>query len=176
MSDAQIDGGDNGAKAQDTVAGFVGDQDNEGAVRWYGIYSGALALGSLVFYEFINNNMGGKQISSFSGHWLTNSYVYSPVFIMWLMVTFFDSEMMRVFFQMVVTLSIFASFYDHWSDLITLVNSNFGGLSVSFWIWWAVHAAATIVEQLIVLLLVPKIYDWADVDDMMEIAVGNFVF
>ena len=176
MSDAQIDGGDNGAKAQDTVAGFVGDQDNEGAVRWYGIYSGALALGSLVFKLFIDNNMSDKQLYTFTAHWWTNSYVYSPVFIVWLMVTFFDSEMMRAFFQMVVTLSIFASFYTHWGTLALYVMLNFGGLSVSFWIWWAVHAAATIVEQLIVLLLVPKIYDWADVDDMIEIAVGNWVF
>ena len=50
MSDAQIDGGDKGAAAQDEVAGFIGDKNDGEAVRWYGLYSGILSLVSYYMY------------------------------------------------------------------------------------------------------------------------------
>ena len=48
MSDAQIDGGDRGAKAEDRVAGFIGDRNDGEAVRWYGMYNMWMTIGTLL--------------------------------------------------------------------------------------------------------------------------------
>lgn len=55
MSDAQLESNDNAAAAEDRVSGFIGDKDNAGAVRWYGLYSLAIGVGGIPFYMFFNN-------------------------------------------------------------------------------------------------------------------------
>ena len=54
MSDAQLEGNDNASAAEDRVGGFIGDKDNAGAVRWYGLYSLAIGVGSIPFYVIFN--------------------------------------------------------------------------------------------------------------------------
>ena len=54
--DAQVDGGDRGANMEDRADNFIGDVDNAGAVRWYGLYCFWLGGGAAAFWILMNNN------------------------------------------------------------------------------------------------------------------------
>ena len=109
MSDAQIDGGDRGARAEDSVAGFIGEKNDGEAVRWYGLYSGILSLVTFIMW----NEFSGKSWN-LGGYWTLISYHYFPVFMGWLLVSFFDGEFMRTVFGAVVALSILGPFASLW--------------------------------------------------------------
>ena len=109
MSDAQIDGGERGAQAQDRVDGFIGDKNDGEAVRWYGLYSGILSLVAFLMF----NEFGGKSWN-ISAYWAYVSYHYFPVFMCWLLVSYFDGEFMRTVFGAIVSLSILGPFASQW--------------------------------------------------------------
>ena len=114
MSDAQIDGGDRGAAAEDKVAGFIGDKNDGEAVRWYGMYSLTVGVGSIFFWMWFND----KTYIALNAKWFTYQMeFFVPVFITWLMVSFFDSEFMRETFSTVVSISILGPFAMHWYAL-----------------------------------------------------------
>ena len=54
MSDAQYDGGDNGAKAEGIVGGWIGDLDDGQAMYWYGTYSLFMGVGALLVWVVFN--------------------------------------------------------------------------------------------------------------------------
>ena len=161
MSDAQIDAGDNGAQAQDSVAGWIGDKNDGEAVRWYGMYSMFMGVGSIFFYMFMN---GEAYVAGNFNWYLYQMEFFIPVFISWLMVSFFDGEFMRGVFETVTTLSILGPFAMHWYALAQFYLAGEGSYldSLEFWIWFALYGAFTIFQQIIQVVLLPQVYDWAD--------------
>ena len=118
MSDAQVDGADNGQAAEDTVGGFIGEQDNAGAVRWFGIWSTALSLGSIVLYITFNNTF---YIAMSKKYWESHAFVYGAVMLAWLMVSFFDGPLMREIFKDIVAASMFAPFFLEWEAIVEFI-------------------------------------------------------
>ena len=161
MSDAQLDSNDNATAAQDNVAGFIGDKDNAGAVRWYAMFSLACGVGAIPFYVWFNSL---TYVSRNAGWYGSNIEVFVPVFAAWVMVSFFDGEMMREIFEVIVTFSILGPFANHWYQLAGFYLAGEGSYldSLEFWIWFAAYSAFTIFQQIVQLILLPQIYDWAD--------------
>ena len=161
MSDAQIDGGDRGARAEDNVAGFIGDKNDGEAVRWYGMYNMWMTIGTLLWYMNFNN----KWYIAGNFNWYMSQLQFSfPVFISWVMVSFFDGEFMREVFSDIVTLSILGPFAAHWYTLAQFYLAGEGSYldDLEFWLWFAIYGAFTIFQMIIQVVLLPQVYDWSD--------------
>lgn len=80
------------------------------------------------------------------------------------MVSFFDGAFMRDVFEIIVTLSILGPFAYHWYALAVFYLAGEGSYldSIEFWLWFAAYSAFTIFQQIVQLILLPSIYDWAD--------------
>ena len=74
------------------MAGFIGDKNDGEAVRWYGMYSMIMGVGSIFFYMLMN---GEAYVAGNFNWYLSQMEFFIPVFICWLMVSFFDGEFMR---------------------------------------------------------------------------------
>jgi len=143
MSDAQLEGNDNASAAEDRVGGFIGDKDNAGAVRWYGLYSLAIGVGAIPFYVIFNEL---DYVRWNSGWYFYQMAFFIPVFISWLMVSFFDGAFMRDVFEIIVTLSILGPFAGHWYQLAVFYLGGEGSYldNLTFWLWFAAYGAFTI--------------------------------
>ena len=161
MSDAQVDGGDSGARAEDAVGGFIGEQDNAGSVRWYGLYSLAMSVGTMFFWMFFNNltYVGGN-----ADFYYTQIEVFLPVFICWMMVSFFDGEFMRMVFADVVSASFGGPFAANWVVLAGFYLAGEGSYldSITFWIYFAGYAAFSIFQMIVQILMLPAVMEWAE--------------
>ena len=161
MSDAQVDGGDSGARAEDAVGDFIGEKDNAGAVRWYGMYSLAMSVGTMFFYMFFN---GRSYVAGNSAWYWSNIESFLPVVICWLMVSFFDGEFMRMVYADVVSASISGPFAAHWVVLAGFYLAGEGSYldSVTFWIYFAGYAAFTIFQMIVQVIMLPSVMAWAE--------------
>ena len=150
--DAQIDGGDRGQGVEDRANNLIGDVDNAGAVRWYGLYCLWLGGGSMLFWILMNNN---AWVVKYSVGIHTKMYFYLPTGIAWIMVSMFDGVLMREIYKDIVALSIMAPFWKEWYDygvyLLLLENDDTLMYLVGLAIWFLM----TVFEGVIQLILLP---------------------
>lgn len=109
--DAQYDGGDTGGQLEDKVSNFMGVETAAEAVRYYGLFGLIHSIGAAFFWMNLNNNYYiAVNLNWFS----SNIYYFAPVGFGWLMLSYFDGELMREIFKKVVLLSLIGPFWNHW--------------------------------------------------------------
>ena len=174
MSDAQIDGGDKGAAAEDKVGGFIGDKNDGEAVRWYGMYALAHSVGTIFFYMFFNDK---TYVAGNAAWYLSQIEFFLPVFIGWIFVSMFDGEFMRSTFQTLVSLSILGPFGMHWYALANFFLGCEGVCldSITFWLWLAAYAAYTIFQMIVDIILLPQIFDWTESASIVDNGAENLL-
>ena len=125
MSDAQIDGNDNGQAGEDIANDFIGERTNAEAVFWYGAMSFGSAGSAMLLYIFFNDKYYPALARQYT---FSHMGAFLPVGISWLMVSFFDSSFMRGVFGDVVGISILGPFFFHWyATGIFILDADNGG-------------------------------------------------
>ena len=118
--DAQYDGGDTGGKLEDNVSNFIGVETAAEAVRYYGLFGLIHSIGA----AFIWMNMNDNYYIAVNLNWFTsNIYYFAPVGFGWLMLSYFDGELMREIYKKVILLSLVGPFWNHWWMLIDFVDA-----------------------------------------------------
>ena len=149
------------SEADDKVDGFIGEKNNGEAVRWFGLYSMAMSVGTMFFWMFFND----LTYIWMNADWFYNQIeIFVPVFIGWLFVSFFDSELMRTIFSLLVTLSVLGPFASHWYHTATFYLSctDFCHDSLTFYIYLAAYVCFNFFQMIVDIILLPQIFDWAD--------------
>ena len=147
--------------AENQVDGFIGEKNDGEAVRWFGLYSLSMSVGTMFFYMFFNNK---TYIAANSQWFYSQIEFFLPVFWGWIFVSFFDGEFMRSTFQMLVSLSVLGPFALHWYALAQFYLGCEGSCldSITFWLYLAAYSAFTIFQMIVDVILLPQIYDWTD--------------
>ena len=111
MSDAQIDGGDRGGNIEDRTSDWIGAEDDDAAVRWYGIMALLMGYAIIPAYWFLED----FNYVSLNWSWFrTVQAFFMPVGMGWLMVSFFDGQFMRAVFKDLVAVSLLGPFFAYW--------------------------------------------------------------
>ena len=164
MSDAEFQGGaEIGQFTEDLAERLVGDLSDAEAVFWYGVYSLILTA----TYVVLAGNTGDifvrySGVGGFSSKYL----FYFPAAMAWLAVSLFDSPFMRKIFKEVIAVSLMSPFYAQWKAYALYVYSFSdavlaGTVLVGDLIGLPLWAFVTLLESVIQILLVPKIFNWA---------------
>ena len=129
----------------------------DAALNWYGISSLILGLMGSMGYVMLNGNTRLVAI----GDWWTNHLRYFfPVGMTWFMTRFFGNYgFLTETLKAVTSLSILAPFMQHWIAIgwyIDANENNYGDLD--FWIIFLGYAFTTLVEMLIQVTVLPKVY------------------
>lgn len=99
MSDAQMDTGETGGDLQDSTSEFLGEKSDAEAVRYYGWYGLIHSVGTVLVYISVNDNY---YVALASAWFLSQIWFFAPVGFGWLMLSYFDGELMREIFKKVV--------------------------------------------------------------------------
>ena len=164
-SDAQIEGGDAGQKAEDMANDLIGERDPASAVFFYGVYTSCMALGFILFWEIMKSN---SWVAMYKEGVLSRVTFYGAAGTTWLMVSFFDGEYMREIYRDIQALSIFGPFFIHWYAfglyMIAMLDTGdaFDYIMLAFW------GAETVFEQLFQIILLPKVFEWADTAPILD--------
>ena len=182
MSDeAQMDGGDTGGDLQDATSNFIGVETEAEAVRYYGWFGLIHSVGAVLIWINLNH----KFYTATNLNWYTSQvYYFAPVGFGWLMLSFFDGDLMREIYKKVVLLSVIGPFWNHWWMIIDFILAGeFGGKDwdwttgldgrtaydeLWFYLSTALYAAYTIFQGLVQLQLIPMIIDWANSASIKE--------
>lgn len=166
MSDAQIDGGDTGGKATNAIDNLLGNLSEEKSVFWYGIIAFAWGGLNMVLYLLFNNAFW---VASYSNGWIGKAQLYIPVGLAWIMVSMFDNWLMREIFYGLVFLSVMGAFVQQWYAFGTYIIANDGAYGrFMFYIGLAIYFALTVLEQIMQIVLVPRIYSWSGASDFFD--------
>ena len=157
--DAQIDGGDTGQGFEDAATDLIGDGTDAEAVFTYGTYCLWLGFGTMVFWILLNNN---NWVVWYKAGLYTKMYVYIPTGLAWIAVSMFDGKLMRQIYKDIVALSILAPFWKEWYDFGVYLLLLDGGTTLMYWIGMALWFCLTVFEGVIQLLILPKVFAWAD--------------
>ena len=129
-------------------------------MRYYGWYGLIHSVGTVIVYILINNNY---YVAFASKWWLSQIWFFAPVGFGWLMLSFFDGELMREIFGKVVGLSLMGPFFNHWVALIDFILAgenagkdwNWGDSSITaydelwFYLSLTLYFAYTVFQALI---------------------------
>ena len=179
MSDAQVDGGDTGQRGEDLANNVVGDRDPAQVVFWYGgVYSGIWVLISIYGYMLLNNDIFWVVMNS--SWWVYHIGTYMPLFMAWLMLSFFDGPFMRNVFTGLVEITFLGPYFAHWkaiTDFILLgevmdndwTDDNWKSFDeVGFYVWIAIYGAVTIFEMIIQITVAPRIFEWLESAETLD--------
>ena len=102
------------------------------------------SVGAMLIYMTLNGN---TYIARASMWWMAQIEVFIPVFIGWMMVSFFDGAFMRETFGHVVAASVMGPFALHWWSLCQFYLAGEGHYldELTFWLYFAAYSAYTIV-------------------------------
>ena len=138
---------------------MLGEQTIEEAVFWYGVYSNSMGLGFLLLWVLLN---GESWVAWYKDGFLSRITFYLAAGVAWLMVLFFDGEFMRSIYLDIQALSVMGPFFFHWYGfamyLMSILDLDGGVLD---WIMLAVWFSLTVFEQILQIILLPKVFDWA---------------
>lgn len=166
MSDAQIDGGDTGGKAQDAMNNLIGDVSDAQSVFIYGIISFSWGALSLVLYLLLNKYFW---VATYKSGWIGRALLYLPVGLSWIMVSMFDNWLMREIFYGMTFLSVMGAFVQQWYSFGTYLINNDGAYgNFMFYIGLALYFVLTVTEQIMQIVLVPRIYNWSGASDFFD--------
>ena len=175
--DAQMDGGDTGANLEDRTSNFIGVETEAEAVRYYGLFGLIHSVGAVLIYINMNHNY---YTAVASGWYSSNFYYFAPVGFGWLMMSYFDGELMRKIYRKIVLLSLVGPFWDHWWALIDFILAGENGGKDWDWsctngadcitaydeLWFylslALYSFYTLFEGLVQLQLAPMIINWTE--------------
>ena len=93
---------------------------------------------------------------------LSHITFYTAATAAWLIVSFFDGEFMRTIYKDVMQISVFGPFFAHWYAFGLYLTFALDGGRVIDLVFLAVWFALTVVEEVIQLLMLPKVYEWAE--------------
>ena len=115
-------------------------------------------------YMFFNNL---TYVAGNSAWWITQIEYFVPVFMAWLFIGFFETDLMKDIFAMIVTLSILGPFAQLWNNLGTFYLAGEGSYldNVTFWLWFAAYSCYTIFQMIVDIILLPSVFDWAGSDN-----------
>ena len=97
--------------------------------------------------------------------------IWTPLFLIWLGVSTFDSDMMRQIFKWLVEFSVLLPFGGYWLALIYLFDT---ATEMKFWGSWELWVAVPIwlaytgTSMIVQVGLVPKILNWIDTTPITE--------
>lgn len=178
MSEAQLDTGDTGSSAENSMNDMLGNPENDDAVLLYGVISLSSALITIFFYVWFN---AGYYITASHDYFLSHVAAYLPVGMGWLMVSLFDGAFMRDIFTDLIWLSIMGPFFFHWYATVSfIINGDNGGSSWSgtgsvtaydeflFWLTWILQACLTIFEMIMQVVILPKVLDWVETAEILD--------
>ena len=146
---------------EDNVNDFIGDKNDGEAVRWFGLYSLVVTAVSAFFID--TSPLSNTWVPAGGAWWWSNVYFHWPVFVAWMFLGFLDSEMMRMVFTTMVTMSVLGPFASHWKALIDMVYACDGSCldNVSLYIWTAIYAFITFIQMIVDITLIPQVYSWS---------------
>ena len=177
MSDAQLDTGNAGGKAEDFGNDLLGNPDNDKAVLLYGVIALSSALTSILLYIFLN---GTYYVAASNQYFLSHVAAFLPIGMGWIMVSLFDGEFMRDIFGDLAWLSILGPFFFHWYATINfIIDGEFGGNKYKngkmtsydelwFWLTWVFQACLTIVEMVLQVIILPRLFDWVEEAEILD--------
>ena len=94
-----MDTGETGGALQDSTSEFLGEKTDAEAVRYYGWYGLIHSVGTVLVYISVNDNY---YVALASAWFLSQIWFFAPVGFGWLMLSYFDGELMREIFKKVV--------------------------------------------------------------------------
>ena len=95
-SEAQIEGADNGQKAEDAANDLIGEKNPEEAVFFYGVYSLSMGFGFVLLWVLMKGN---SFVSLYMDGFLSRIAFYISAGVAWLMVSYFDGPYMREIYR-----------------------------------------------------------------------------
>ena len=121
------------------------------------MYSFIVSGSSLVIWVFFNENNDWINLTNGSYDFFFNRMsFYLPVGMAWLMVSYFDSELMREIFADVCTLSVLGAWLYQWRILVDWVFNNQGNYTdLFFYLYTALWMTWTLVEEVLQIVLLP---------------------
>ena len=139
---------DAGSDASDAANGFIGERSDAEAVFWYGVYSFILGGGSLVAWVFVNEL--SDWMAAYEEGFMNRMVFYIPVGVVWLMVSYFDSDLMRQIFVDTVTFSVLGAWLFQVRIYTSWILDNQGNYtSLWFYLYSALWITWTFAEQVI---------------------------
>ena len=161
MSDAQYDGGDKGSQAEDTVGGWIGDLDDSQAMYWYGSYTLLTGAASLVVWVYIANEIFlFRDYSAGIALWWI---FYLPFGVTWFLSLFIgESESLNGIMKRLVAYSVLGPFWDAWYIWGQYLWGWNDDVKVSYYIVGAAWFVATIIQEIVQILLLPKVFNYID--------------
>jgi len=165
-TDAQIATGDAGQQAEDMANNLIGEQSPAEAVYFYGLYSLAMGGGFVLLWVLMNSN---SFVFMYKDGFLSRIAFYLSAGIAWLMVSFFDGEYMRSIYTDIQALSVMGPFFFHWYAFGMYMMAVLDGAGdLMDWIFLGVWFFETVFEQVFQIILLPKVFDWADSAEILE--------
>lgn len=164
-SDAQVAGGDSGQQAEDAANDLIGEKDPAEAVWFYGVYSLSMGFGFVLLWVLLNGN---SFVTLYKDGFLSRITFYVAAGMAWLMVSYFDGPYMREIYRDVQALSIFGPFFFHWYAFGMYMIGMLENGDVLDYIFLAVWGAETIMEQVFQIILLPKVFEWAEDAEFLD--------
>ena len=147
---------DTGADAANVANDLIGERSDAEAVFWYGAYSFIVSGSALVLWVLFNETTWINGSNGSYAFWYNRMEFYLPVGMAWLMVSFFDSELMREIFADICTISVLGSWLFQWRIFVDWVFGNQGNYTnLWFYLWTATYFAWTVAEQVLQIILLP---------------------
>lgn len=168
---AQLDTGNTGGAIEDQANKWLGDMSDDRAVFWYGVFSLIMGASFITLYILLNNNY---MITAYAQGFFTKAGVYTAAGLSWIMVSMFDSEMMRGIHSDIVYMTVISAFALQWIDLIRFVWAYDGSYSqFGFWGGLIIYFVFTVAEQILQILFVPRIERWSDTAEINDNGADN---
>ena len=144
------------------------------AVMVYGIVAFSLATITMILFILLDhtNTMKGLRWGIYL-HW----GIWVPLSMVWVGVSFFDSEMMREIFKWIVELSVLGPFGGYWIAFVKLMDHATETKDWDNWKLWItipVWLVYTVFSMLFQVHLVPKVLRWIESgESVRDDIIGN---
>ena len=147
---------------------FASDLSDAKAVMIYGIMSACLSTLAMSLYIPLRKRriMNGLKWGMY-----LHFGMYTPLFLIWIGMSIFDSSMMRDIYKWLVQFSVLGPFGGYWLALIYLFDmaseNKFWG-DWKLWVTVPVWLSYTVVSQIMQVAIVPKVLHWVDTEPIVE--------
>ena len=114
-------------------------------------------------WMLLNNSSDKGWLEAYSNGFTSRVINYFPVGMAWLLIMFYDTDLTRDVFTDIATLSMWGPWENHWAanaDFFIAGLEEGNGGNPWFWVWTAIYVTWTLVEQVLQIMLLPKVYGW----------------
>ena len=173
MSDAQVDTGDTGGQAEDMASDFIGAENKEQAVFFYGIASAIMALTYFLGHSFLKDI---KIIQKGYYQLLPTMGIFVNPAMTWFTMSFVDTSLVRAVFGEQVVEAFVTTMLAHWTNVVKsfALMIDTPSNAVEILIDTAIYGIWLLVQSVLQIVLMPSIFGWLEEDDIFDLEASFF--